>query len=343
MSSNQHPDVSIIIPSYNRADALIRAIRSVGMPRALTEIIVVDDGSTDGTSEAVKKEFPSQGEPCHSGGVPAIHLYTQMNQGASEARNLGLKYASGTFIKFLDSDDLLIEGSLDREVEHAECTGADAVVCGWIERVCEKEPDNGFRQREVPSPGLEKGIDDMLIGRSVWTAAALYKRSFIQTLRWDRAHGKADDWGWVWRVCLAGARFSRLDIFSAIYCLYDGERITQRGNPFLDSTRVRQYILREVEQTLRETDRLTPQRADALARYYLKDRIVLAENDWVAWENLCAHIRQLSPGFIWLEPHRYARIFVYAFGLKQGIRIYAMLKALCARWFRNTIAKGGLR
>jgi glycosyltransferase involved in cell wall biosynthesis len=325
MSPEKHPDVSIIIPSYNRAESLMNAIRSVGAPRAATEIIVVDDGSTDGTPDVLKKNFPGRIDQQDTCGLPVIRLYTQMNKGASGARNLGLEYASGTFIKFLDSDDLLAEGVLDREVEHAERTGADVVVCGWIERVYEKELSGGFRQREVPAPGLERGIDDMLIGRSVWTAAALYRRTSVQGLRWDSAHGKADDWGWVWRVCLSGAVFSRLPVLSAIYCLYEGDRITQRGDPYFDSTRMRQLILQEVEDELRRTNRLTPERTEALIRYYLKDRIVLAARDPAAWRELCAHIDHLSPGFVPEEMHPWVRPFVKCFGLRRGIRIYALL------------------
>jgi len=257
MDAEIQVEISVVIPTYNRADSLLRAIRSVGKPCAVTEIIVVDDGSTDGTADLLKRELSRQDEG------PSVRYYAQDKQGAPAARNLGLQKTSGTFVKFLDSDDLLIEGSLDQEVEYARQTGTDVVVCGWVEQTMDAHP----RRRDVAAPDLSRGVDDMLCGHSVWTAAALYRRSFIENLRWDSAHGKADDWGWVWRVCLAGARFSRLDIYSAIYCLHDGERITQRGDPFLDSTRSRQAILREVEQALMGTGRLTPQRAGALAAY----------------------------------------------------------------------------
>jgi glycosyltransferase involved in cell wall biosynthesis len=335
MSAEKQMEVSVIIPAYNRADSLLRAIRSVGQPRAATEIIVVDDGSTDGTAEILRREILRQNEG------PVIRFYAQKNQGAPAARNLGLQKASGTFVKFLDSDDLLIEGSLDQEVDHARQTDVEVVVCGWIEQTT----GENHQRREVEAPQLQRGIDDMLCGRSVWTAAALYKRSFIKDLRWDRAHGKADDWGWVWRVCLAGARFSRLDVFSAVYCLYDGERITQQGNPYFDSTRMRQRILHEVEKELCLTNRLTPERRDALIRYYLKDRIVLASRDPIAWDGLCSHIHELSPGFIPKEEHPWVKPFVRWLGLHRGIRTYALLSgaARFVRRSKNSFTKGRSR
>ena len=248
MQEQQQLDVSIVIPAYNRAESILKSIRSVGTPKATTEIVVVDDGSSDRTCEIVLDEISATTRG------PTIRLYSQENQGAATARNLGLQKAKGTYVKFLDSDDLLRESALDREFDHALQTKADVVVCGWVEET----PGTPKQRREVAAPELEKGVDDMLCGHSVWTAAALYRRSFIKDLRWDSAHGKADDWGWVWRVCLAGAKFSRLNILSATYILHDGHRISRHGNPHLDSTRMRQHILQEVEQSLKNSGRLTP-------------------------------------------------------------------------------------
>lgn len=94
--------ISVIIPTFNRAEFLKEAIQSVldqdyfrGLDTArLFEIIVVDDGSTDKTGETV------QNFACD-----IRHLY-QENRGVSAARNAGLQHAKGDFIAFLDSDDL---------------------------------------------------------------------------------------------------------------------------------------------------------------------------------------------------------------------------------------------
>jgi glycosyltransferase involved in cell wall biosynthesis len=90
-------NVSVIIPSYNRAEALLKCVRSVLEQDTLDlnlEIIIVDDGSTDDTSSAVKSFNDSR--------IVYIH---QENGGGSKARNTGIKYAKGTYIAFLDSDD----------------------------------------------------------------------------------------------------------------------------------------------------------------------------------------------------------------------------------------------
>ncbi|MBN1687999.1 MAG: glycosyltransferase [Candidatus Omnitrophica bacterium] len=97
-----NPEVSVIIPTYNRAETLPRAIRSVlaqeGVP---FELIVVDDGSSDNTREMIQKDFPS-----------VTYLY-QDNKGPAAARNLGVKNAKGRWIAFLDSDDEWLPGKLE--------------------------------------------------------------------------------------------------------------------------------------------------------------------------------------------------------------------------------------
>src|SRR5215510_618603 len=88
------PPVSVIMPTFNRADTIKRAIRSV-QAQTFTdwELIVVDDGSTDNTVALI--------EGCD----PRLKLIRQENQGTAGARNAGLHASAGSYIAFLDSDD----------------------------------------------------------------------------------------------------------------------------------------------------------------------------------------------------------------------------------------------
>jgi len=86
--------ISVIIPSYNRAHTLKRALDSVlAQTRPADEIIVVDDGSTDDTEQLVIKHYPQ------------VIYIKQANQGVSAARNRAIKIASGEWLALLDSDD----------------------------------------------------------------------------------------------------------------------------------------------------------------------------------------------------------------------------------------------
>jgi glycosyltransferase involved in cell wall biosynthesis len=85
--------ISVVIPSYNRAHTLERALLSVlGQTSAADEIIVVDDGSTDDSASLVRQH-------------PSVKLIQQQNKGVSAARNAGIRSASSEWIALLDSDD----------------------------------------------------------------------------------------------------------------------------------------------------------------------------------------------------------------------------------------------
>jgi glycosyltransferase involved in cell wall biosynthesis len=93
--------ISIIIPSYNRRDLLEQTLDSVRRnPLVDTEILVVDDGSTDGTLDYLKAQTD-------------LRWFQQANSGPSAARNLGASEAKGNYLAFLDSDDLWFPWTLD--------------------------------------------------------------------------------------------------------------------------------------------------------------------------------------------------------------------------------------
>lgn len=106
-SSLPLPKVSIIIPTYNRKHLLEPALTSVfKQTYSNTEIIVVDDCSTDGTSGWIEKNYPA---------VNLISL--NKNRGAAGARNVGIEAAKGEYIAFLDSDDYWNIDYLEKSIE----------------------------------------------------------------------------------------------------------------------------------------------------------------------------------------------------------------------------------
>lgn len=115
------PDlVSIIIPTYNRAELLLQAIASAqAQTWSNTQIIVVDDGSTDDTREKAEK-------------ISGIEYVYQHNAGQAAARNAGLMHAEGEFICSLDSDDLWHPEFLTRCVNGIKRLNADIGFANWI-------------------------------------------------------------------------------------------------------------------------------------------------------------------------------------------------------------------
>lgn len=100
-----NPLVTVVIPSYNRAQYIGETIESVFAQTYYNiEIIVIDDGSTDNTEEAVAKY------------VPRVRYVKQENAERGASRNHGLRLANGEFIVFLDSDDLLLPDKIEEDL-----------------------------------------------------------------------------------------------------------------------------------------------------------------------------------------------------------------------------------
>ena len=105
-------EVSVIIPTYNRENFISECVQSVlAQTVPAREIIVVDDGSTDGTYN-ILSDF---GFNSISTQKTVLRYFFQENRGVSAARNLGIREARSEFIALLDSDDLWLKSKLDRQ------------------------------------------------------------------------------------------------------------------------------------------------------------------------------------------------------------------------------------
>jgi glycosyltransferase involved in cell wall biosynthesis len=114
-----NPKVSVVIPTYNRAAKVPNAIESaLAQTVSDLEVIVVDDGSSDGTGESLQELFGDR-----------IRYYAQGNQGASVARNRGIAEARGEWIAFLDSDDVWEENKLEWQFKALERFGPECGGC----------------------------------------------------------------------------------------------------------------------------------------------------------------------------------------------------------------------
>ncbi len=115
--ANTYPEVSVIIPTYNRAAMVVEAVESVlAQEMSDFELIVVDDGSTDETEERLGT-FGSR-----------LHYCKQQNEGVSCARNRGLEIARAPLVAFLDSDDLWLPGKLRVQHTYME-EHPDVLIC----------------------------------------------------------------------------------------------------------------------------------------------------------------------------------------------------------------------
>src|SRR5262245_43720207 len=144
--------VTVLIPSFNRADLVVRAIEcALGQTQPDDEVLVVDDGSTDDTAARLER-FAGR-----------VRVLRQANAGAAAARNAGLAAARHRWVAFLDSDDLWEDGHLaGLRAAIAATNGACALYFGDV-RVGDGEPtwwdladlriEGAVGMREEPMPG----------------------------------------------------------------------------------------------------------------------------------------------------------------------------------------------
>lgn len=173
------PLISVIIPVYNGEQTILRACESVlNQSYPNVELVVVDDGSSDRTAHILK----ALGE-----NNPNLNWVTQENGGVSRARNKGLDMASGAYIMFLDADDELEPGCMDRLMELSETHNCD-IVGGCCIRV---RPDGSSFYQSMPMEGdlsIWQGEDAFLlslkdhpVSYAVW--GKLYRAEAIGDVR----------------------------------------------------------------------------------------------------------------------------------------------------------------
>lgn len=139
------PMVSVVIPTYNRAGLIRRAIESVlSQTYENYEIIVVDDGSTDNTKECVQT----------IGDDRVKYIKSPVNRGQANARNIGIRRAKGKYIAFQDSDDVWLPEKLEKQMKIME--QAEESV-GMVYSMFEYQ--NAGEQTAVPYPPKELSLD----------------------------------------------------------------------------------------------------------------------------------------------------------------------------------------
>ena len=135
------PLVSVIIPVHNAERFIIAAIESVlAQDYRPLELIVVDDGSTDRTSEIVQR-------------IPQVSFHRQAKQGPGAARNAGVRASKGELISFLDADDLWMPGKLSRQVAALSDDVDLEAVFGHVTEFTDLNPEAATREIPGPIPG----------------------------------------------------------------------------------------------------------------------------------------------------------------------------------------------
>ena len=180
------PTVSAVILAFNLERFIAEAIESVLAQTHPCEIVIVDNGSTDGTLEIVR------------GYGDRVRLEVEPRRGIGLARNAGLDAARAEFIAFLDGDDLWEPGKTEAQLAAFGRTRGLDLVFGHVLQVLDEglDPERRARLRapETPQPGLHLGA--MMARRETWDRVG----------RWDRGWDSADGLAWFARARELGLR-----------------------------------------------------------------------------------------------------------------------------------------
>lgn len=261
--SSDKPLVSVIVPYFNQGAFLERA---VGSARASydgpMQIIVVNDGSTEPRSKSYLRSLARTN--------PDVQVVTQQNMGLSGARNTGLSLATGDFIQFLDSDDMLMPAKISRQVTHLTRTDRDISVCNY--ELCDEDQDlvENLTRDAIGQYDLE--LDTFL---HIWERGfvipihcALIRATALQDTRFDtRVKGK-EDWIFWSRLAARGSKFGYLPFRGAIYRQHASgmtkAKFKQMGEAWLQAAEI-------IAESVDATDEFLPSAEDWHRSFYQRN------------------------------------------------------------------------
>lgn len=264
------PRVSVIIPNFNRATLVGETIANQ-LAQALppAEVIVVDDGSTDG-SQTVIREFGGR-----------VRLIEQPNAGPGAARNTGLRAASGEFVQFMDSDDLASGNKLAVQAAALERSGADLAYGPWA-KVRLRDGGCEFADhvlQTAPLPARRTLLEWFLSGWSIVFQTCLFRRSALERAGWFRTDLRTwEDGEYLVRLLLAGGKAVFTPDCLTLYRLHEQPKLTSSGTT--ESGRLRDRLV-----AYREVQRLLDQHKVSLGRAARRDFQVEV---WRLWQEMRA-------------------------------------------------------
>ncbi|BCM16644.1 putative glycosyltransferase EpsJ [Mesorhizobium sp. J8] len=218
------------MPVHNRERFVVPALRSLLRQRdaADLDIIVIDDGSTDGSAEVVRSMADEN---------PCIRLFQHAHMGVAAARNAGLRQlpADAGFVSFLDSDDISLANRFKADLAHFE-THPELDLTYSLMCLVDRIDDET----------LEPAADSrMMTLRGLSLSTALFRRALVDRIGWfDEEFELSEDTDYLLRVFETGPRYELLDSVAIYYRRHAGN-VTRRNDG-----RLRDY-LRAIHKSMR--------------------------------------------------------------------------------------------
>lgn len=286
------PPVSIVMPCYNAAPWLEESIGScLAQVYPPHEILVVNDGSTDGSGLLARSLLRHSAVPWK--------VIDVANGGPSRARNIGWRVARGEWIQFLDADDRLCDEKLAVQAAAADCSQDVAVLYSEWRRLVRGgdgwNPEPGLRL-----PVLEDPVEELLQSDGfVPLGSEIFRRAWLARVGgFDEGQRMIEDVNLKLRIAMEGGRFRHIASEQALFFYrvgHDASLVRRGAVEFWDGC-VRNGRL--AESRWRSTSRLTLARRQLLVSIYVAAARQFFDTDRCRFEELVAVCETLLPGFI---------------------------------------------
>ncbi|MDB5086969.1 MAG: hypothetical protein JWR09_963 [Mucilaginibacter sp.] len=274
-------DVSIIIPTYNRLWSLPMAVASCFASQLTIEVIIIDDGSIDGTWAWLQQQAN-------------IIAIKQQNMGKDWAVNAGFALANGKYIRFLDSDDWLLPGSTDKLFNAAESEGLEVVCAGY----------QLFDHQELLVKEISWTVCDDFIAQQLGEcdsshySAYLFRKDFINDIPHRQEYGALDDRKFMIEIALKGPKIGYIDALTFAHRIHENERLQSPSVLQDASIQLARYnIYKKALQLLAERGDLTQRRKNACCHILWHLAHWVAKTDIKTGKEIYDWIFELQPRF----------------------------------------------
>ncbi len=322
---NKNKLASVIIPCYNAEHWLKEAIDScLAQTYLLIEVIVINDGSTDGSAEIIE----SYGSRIISESGP--------NRGGNYARNRGFELSKGYYIQYLDADDYLKPEKIERQVLYLEKIDADGVYGDW-------QHQHHLPNGKVVLGGIEVSgeqtdlLRSLLSGWWVSPACLLFRRSTVEaTEGWDETLTTGQDKDFFLSIVMGGADIRYQPGCYAVYRRYGNVTVSTLSKERHLVNHIK--ILEKYELRLADRNRLTPVYREAIAQSFFLIARKYFDSDEAKYKQYLIRALTLSPDFRANKVNRsqFYSLLEAAVGFRQTEKIVTLAKTTKKKLLANS-------
>lgn len=256
--------VGVIIPTYNRRNTIVKSVQSVlNQTYHNIEVIIVDDGSSDGTEDEIKSIKDSR----------INYVTLKSNRGVAYARNLGVDLAESEWIAFQDSDDIWRDNKLEKQMAYAQKHPEYSMVyCSYMAHFSNME-DVKIPKTPYLYEMEGKILNTLLLKNTIGAPTACVKKStFLDVGGYNVTYRSLEDWEYAIRFAKKYEIGFVPDVLVDVYVSADG--VSSQIGSYYES---RCKMLKEYEKELEEAGYYEKVKKDILSRAESSGVIVLVK------------------------------------------------------------------